>query len=99
MTAGHAVVCLGCGGLYPEGATCAPCDEKARALYQHHWPLETSISPAAMAHLSAATRLYLREHMVPSVGGAYGELENLANTLDAFLQRQPQAAPVDPLLM
>ena len=30
---------------------------------------------------------------------ARGFQVDVANTLDAFLQRQPQAAPVDPLLM
>lgn len=77
------MTCLGCGGV-----VCQVCEDRARKVIEmSHWPLETSISRAALAEVETAIRLH---NLAPAAIDA--ELINLANIIRAHLQHHP--APV-----
>lgn len=81
------MTCLGCGGI-----VCQVCEDKSNALTKlSHWPLEVSVSRAALAEIETA----IRERDVPWATAALdAELENLANIIRAHLQHP--AAPALP---
>ena len=90
--------CLGCGR--PVTGACTSCEAAARNVLEveKHWPLETSITPAALAHVEAALTRYL-EREAP--GASRAELENLENLIRSHLQHvvaDRRAAAIDPLL-
>lgn len=94
-------ICLGCGQPYPTAAYCPDCERKAvRVIEQSHWPLETSLSLAALMVIETAVRSLIPANYeaTPELDT---ELENLANVIRAHLQhvlRAPIAkpAPVTP---
>jgi hypothetical protein len=82
------VTCLGCGGI-----TCQVCEDKSNALTRlSHWPLEVSISRAALVDVQSAIGHYLANYGINMPAATIGELENLANIIRAHLQHEP--APV-----
>lgn len=73
------MTCLGCGGV-----ACQVCEDRARkVIEQSHWPLETSVSRAALEHIALLIREFQRE---PSVRA---ELDNLHSLIRAHLQHHP----------
>jgi hypothetical protein len=77
-------ICLGCGNTYL-GAYCLECEALAAGLIQtSHWPLETSLSPAALSAIETGVRIMLER--LPYEGQTSNELHNLANNIRAHLQ-------------
>lgn len=88
------MTCLGCAGV-----VCQVCEDKSNALTKlSHWPLEVSVSPAALIEIEAA----IRAHDAPMAPAALDtELMNVANIIRAHLQHvlraaAAKAAPVAP---
>lgn len=82
------VVCLGCGALHESSADCEVCYARlVRCLEVFvHWPLEVSISPAALAEVELAIRNHLnREGGLSSRVEA--ELSNMVNIMRSYLQQ------------
>lgn len=81
------MTCLGCGGV-----VCQVCEDKSNALTKlSHWPLEVSVSRAALAEIETAIRLH---NLAPAAIDA--ELMNVANIIRAHLQHAPTpAVPTD----
>lgn len=81
------MTCLGCGGV-----VCQVCEDRARKVIEmSHWPLETSISRAALAVLEQLIRQdFLGTE--PHDTAVSMELANVANIIRAHLQHHP--APV-----
>lgn len=80
--------CLGCGAKLV-GALCSDCEHKAaQIIQQSHWPLETSLSPHALAHVEAAIELYMDNDRTQGVEPRAVEIEltNLASNIRAHLQ-------------
>lgn len=81
------MTCLGCGGI-----TCQVCEDKSNALTAlSHWPLEVSVSRAALVVIEELVRV---DYLGSEPGGSpiAMELENLANIIRAHLQHKP--API-----
>lgn len=75
------MTCLGCGGV-----VCPVCEDRAKAIIEHsHWPLETSISRAALDEVESAIRIRLHD-FAKMEAFVRSELENLANVIRSHLQ-------------
>lgn len=82
--------CLGCGTIYAEGADCEVCYARlARCLDVFgHWPMECSVSAAALHHIESAIREYLDNDRTKGVDPVEVETEltTVANQIRAYLQ-------------
>lgn len=78
------MTCLGCGGV-----VCQVCEDKSNALTRlSHWPLEVSVSRAALLEVEALVRAGLQDN-VGYADNTYAELQNIANIIRAHLQHEP----------
>lgn len=69
---------------------CQVCEDRARKIIeQSHWPLETSVSRAALVVLERVTRAVVPTCYPESSPALNAELENLANIIRAHLQHHP----------
>jgi hypothetical protein len=90
------MICIGCGTKHLSELDCPVCYARlARCLdVFKHWPLETSLTPAALEHVQAAIELYLdsdemrlsRYTRKASYQEVENELTNLAAIIRAYLQ-------------
>lgn len=82
-------ICLGCGNPYI-GAFCPECEIAAGVLIQSsHWPLETSLSPAALSAVETGVRIMLERAPwgdTEAERAVQGELHNLASNIRSHLQ-------------
>ena len=79
-------LCIGCGQDY-DGQDCLRCSAaiSGALLKYEHWPLEATLTAAALTHVELAFREYLDRH--PEViHPARTELLNIANTVRAYFQ-------------
>lgn len=89
-------VCLGCGAKHLTATECATCHARlVRCLdVFKHWPLETSLSPAALLHVRNAVSFYMAHRMQRDSGPngpvenerINGELDSLKAHINAYLQ-------------
>ena len=81
-------VCLGCGSQCEQQHTCPGCYARLVRCIDvfGYWPMEVSLSPAALLHVETAIRDYLTS--VDLTGQPRQELANAANLIRAFLQHQ-----------
>lgn len=87
--AGKSTICLGCGTEHLVGADCEVCYARLRRCLDKfkHWPMETSITPAALVHVERAVREYIAKEGIQFGDGQHAiELMNLANGIRAYLQ-------------
>lgn len=81
------VTCLGCGGV-----VCQVCEDKSNAFTEQYkyWPLEVSVSRAALEEVQTAVDLYINEIELSGYFGErpqlHDELTNLVNVIRAHLQ-------------
>lgn len=87
-------LCLGCGKSYDP--LCADCEAAAaKIIAASHWPMETSLTPAALAHVESAVRERLVNDRVPRA--LHTELHNLVANIRAHLQHVVgNARPAEP---
>lgn len=79
------MTCLGCGGI-----TCQVCEDKSNALTTlSHWPLEVSVSRAALIAVEEGIRMVLPRGYPNTSPELDAELNNLANIIRAHLQHAP----------
>lgn len=74
--------CLGCGGS---------CACKSPATFPT-WPLEVSLSHDALESIAAAITEYLSGY---ETRDRDGELQNVVNIIESFLQRPAETEPTD----
>jgi len=102
-------ICLGCGNTFL-GAYCPQCEAAAGLLIQtSHWPLETSLSPAALSVVENGVRIMLERAPwgnSPAEQRVKNELHNLAANIRSHLQHVVAARKAadtppekDPLLL
>lgn len=82
-------VCLGCGGEHAAEMECMTCHQRLMRCLDvfKHWPLETSLSPAALLAVGEAIANWLiYEQDGNPQSRVVGELESLQAHINAYLQ-------------
>jgi hypothetical protein len=106
--------CLGCGGQTYTNGDCPKCDDcAARLIASSHWPLEVSLSLAALVEVEEAIGIHVEDietqKFFEERPSLLIELQNLRNNIRSHFQhvraerRARKAAPPtpekDPLLL
>lgn len=84
-----ATSCLGCGTQHFDGADCEVCFARlSRCLNVFgHWPMETSLTPAALVEVQEALQQYLSNFDIgPLPQNVETELNGLVSNIRSYLQ-------------
>jgi hypothetical protein len=89
MTRKATTVCLGCGTEHFADADCEVCYARLQRCLSvfKHWPMETSITPAALVHVQRAVERYIQQEGIEFGDGQHAiELMNLRSHIRSYLQ-------------